>query len=119
MAYGYLASSEGLLNGHLTATGTLLTIPAGKKFQGSLSVHVYATTATTEEATVTTAGTNVSPANGSTVAHAKINGLALTSLADYDYQEVGIAAPGTNAVTLELTLTGSGTGHATVNGFIY
>ena len=119
MSYGFLINSDLMVSGHLTATGTLLTIPANKRFMGYISVHVYATTATTEEAIVTTAGTNVIPAPSSVLAHAKVNGLALTSLSDSDYQCPLVAAPSANAVTIELTLTGSGTGHATLVGFVY
>ena len=120
MSFSYaITNPADLRNGHATATGTLITIPAGRRFSGEISVHAGSTTASTVTATVTTAGTGVSPAAGTVLAKAQVTGLALTTVNDTDHASCFVIAPSTNDVTIEFTLTGTGTGFATVTGYLY
>lgn len=112
-------ASEILCNSR-TATGTLITIPAGKWYTGNLSMTGATSVAGNCFPTVTTAGTNVAPAASTVIARLHLTGVALLGpVADSNDTEILILAPDENDVTLEFTAGAVGTSSATVNGYIF
>lgn len=106
--------SDQILSASVTATGTLITIPAGMTFSGNLTVAASSAIAGTSTVTVSTAGTNVAPAAG-VIARISVTGLLASAGADSYSTEVIVKAPPENSVTLAATVTG--TGSASVIGW--
>lgn len=111
-------SSEILANTR-TATGTLVTIPAGKWFTGNVSISASVAVAGNSTPTVSVSGTNAAPANNTVIARLNLVGLALTTVNDTVETEVICLAPSGNDITLEFTAGANGTSSATVNGYIF
>lgn len=108
-----------IICGSRTTTGTLITIPAGKWYTGTLAVSAAVAVAGTSAPTVTTAGTNVAPATGTVVGRAIATGLLAAAAANGVPIEVIVLAPPENDVTLEFTAGAAGASSATINGYIY
>jgi len=106
--------SDQILAGSVTASGTLLTIPAGTIFSGNLAVAASSAVAGTSTVTVSTAGTNVAPAAG-VIARISVTGLLASAGADSYVTEIVVKAPPENNVTLSANI--SGTGSASVIGW--
>jgi len=106
--------SDQILAASVTATGTLITIPAGMTFTGDLAVAASSAIAGTSTVVVSTAGTNVAPVAGP-VARISVTGLLASAGADSYTIGVLVKAPPENGVTLTATI--SGTGSASVNGW--
>lgn len=106
--------SDQILAGSVTATGTLITIPAGVIFSGNLAVAASSAIAGTSTVVVSTAGTNVAPAAGA-IARISVTGLLASAGADSYTTEIVVKAPPENSVTLTVTVTG--TGSASVIGW--
>lgn len=115
---GFPSSSEIICN-TVAATGTLITIPAGKSYSGHLTISATVAVAGTSIPTVSTAGTNVAPASGTVIGRINLSGLALTTIASTGSFEIIVRAPDENSVTLTFTAGASGTSSATINGYIY
>lgn len=112
-------SSEIICSSH-TTTGTLITVPAGKWYTGNLSLTGATSVAGNCFPTVTTSGTNVSPATGTVISRLTLTGVALLGpVSDSNDTEIIILAPAGNDVTLEFTAGAVGTSSATVNGYIF
>ena len=109
---------EFILSGSRTSTGTILTVPAGTQWNGSVQLTASIAVAGTCAPTVTTAGTDVAPTAGSVVHRLSVSGLALTTVVDSNTIEVTLRAPEGNAVTLEFTAGASGTSTVTANGYL-
>lgn len=107
-----------IINGSRSTTGTILTVPAGQQWSGSVLLTASVAVAGTSAPQVTTAGTNVTPASGSIVHRLSVSGLALTTVGDSATLEVVVRAPEENSVTLEFTAGASGTSTVTANGFL-
>jgi len=107
-----------IVNGSRSTTGTILTIPAGMQWSGSVMLTASVAIAGTSAPQVTTAGTNVTPAAGSIVHRLSVTGLALSTVGDSATIEVVVRAPEENAVTLEFTAGASGSSTATANGYL-
>lgn len=106
--------SDQILAGSVTATGTMITIPAGMTYSGDLTVAASSAVAGTSTVTVSTAGTNVAPAAG-VIARISVTGLLASAGADSYSTEIIVKAPPENSVTLTATVTG--TGSASVIGW--
>lgn len=65
-----------ILTGSVTAAGTLITIPAGRAFEGEIALQGGHNLAANVGVTVATAGTGVTPAAGAVVAGLRITGTA-------------------------------------------
>jgi hypothetical protein len=102
-----------------TTTGTLITIPAGSWFTGTLTISGSVAVLGNSNPTVTTSGTNAAPASGTVVGRINLAGLAATTVADTGTFEVVALAPSGNDITLEFTAGASGTSSATINGYIF
>jgi len=112
-------SSEIICNS-VTATGTLVTIPAGKWFTGELSLTGATSVAGNCFPTVTTSGTGVAPASGTVVGRLHLTGVALLGpVSSSNTTEVIVLSPIGNSVTLEFTAGAVGTSSATINGYIF
>jgi len=106
--------SDQILAGSLTASGTLITIPAGMTFSGDLTVAASSAVAGTSTVTVSTAGTNVAPAAG-VIARISVTGLLASAGADSYSTEILVKAPPENSVTVTTAI--SGTGSASLIGW--
>lgn len=106
--------SDQILASSVTATGTMITIPAGMTYSGDLTVAASSAIAGTSTVTVSTAGTNVAPAAG-VIARISVTGLLASAGADSYSTEIIVKAPPENSVTL--TATVAGTGSASVIGW--
>lgn len=106
--------SDQILASSVTATGTMITIPAGMTYSGDLTVAASSAIAGTSTVTVSTAGTNVAPAAG-VIARISVTGLLASAGADSYSTEIIVKAPPENSVTLTATVTG--TGSASVIGW--
>ena len=115
-----LPNSSEIVCNSVTATGTLITIPAGKWFTGDVSLTGAISVAGTCNPTVATSGTNAAPASGTIVARLMLTGVALLGpVSNSNTTEVILLAPAGNSITLEFTAGAAGSSSATVNGYIF
>lgn len=112
-------NSSEIICGSRTTTGTLITIPAGKWYTGTLTVTASSAVAGTSAPTVATAGTDVAPSAGTVVGRHSVTGLLASAAAGSTTSDVLILAPSGNDVTLEFTAGASGTSSATINGYVF
>ncbi len=110
--------AELLLGGSRTSTGTILTVPAGMQWNGSIQLTASIAVGGTCAPVVTTAGTDVSPAAGSVVHRLSLSGLALSTVSEAGTIEVQLRAPEGNDVTLEFTAGANGTSTVVANGYL-
>lgn len=103
----------------VTATGTIVTIPAGKWFTGDLSMSATVAVAGASNPVVTVNGTNAAPASGTVIGRLNLAGLALSTISDTMSTEVIVLAPPENDVTINFTAGANGVSSATVNGYIF
>lgn len=116
---GVLLPPGSLVSASRSTTGTLLTIPAGQRFSGNCVLSGTITLAGTCNPTVTVAGTNAEPAEGSVVHQLSLSGLALTTANNSATVDVHVRAPAGNAITLQFTQGAAGSSSVTLNGYIY
>lgn len=102
----------------LVSSGTLLTVPAGKQWSGTICLTATITLAGTCAPTVQTAGTGAAPSAGTVIARLNVTGLALTTANDSMTIDAVVRAPEGNDVTITYTQGASGTSTATANGII-
>jgi hypothetical protein len=107
-----------LLANTRTTTGTLLTIPAGKWFTGTLVLSATVAVAGASSPTVSISGTDASPADGTVLHRINLSGLVGNIVSDSCTTEILVAAPSGNDVTLEFTAGANGTSSASINGFL-
>ena len=95
-----LVDGSRILDGFVSGTGTLLTIPAGRQWQGSITIAGYPNGAV-QNATVVTAGAGVIPPVGTQIA-----GLPMTTSqwGSQNFPGIIVQAPPGNAVTLVATV---------------
>lgn len=106
-----------VVGGTLTASGTLVTIPAGRRFTANLLLSGSVAVAGNSISTVATSGTNAAPASGSVVARLNLVGLALTTVAGSVSHEILVMAPPENSITLEYTAGANGTNSCSFSGY--
>lgn len=109
-----------IVGSHLTANGTLLTVPAGNTL--TANIHLSAAMSAllgTCEPVVTVQGTNAAPTSGTVLAKLTVTGLTAAAVSDSESFEVLVKAPPENDITLVFTKGASGTSHATLNGWLF
>lgn len=110
--------SDQIVGNSLTASGTLVTVPAGNTLSANILMTATVAVAGTCAPTVTVQGTNASPASGTVVARLTVQGVGVTaSAADSNVMEVLVKAPPENDVTLVFTAGAAGSSSATINGW--
>lgn len=112
-------SREEMLTNTLSASGTLITVPAGKWYTGNLVLSATVAVAGASNPTVQTAGTNAAPTAGTPLARLNIAGLALSTVSDSVSTEILLLAPDENDITLTFTAGANGVSSASVNGYIF
>lgn len=126
----FVPDSSNILAGLATAnSGTIITIPAGRTWIGSVTVSAsvlvaVAGAAVSASARVSTAGTGVIPAAGdyvrvdigSPTSGAALNG---TNGVGSTTAPLVVAAPAGNSVTLVLNVTNTTTQSASASGILY
>jgi len=103
----------------VTATGTIITVPAGKWFTGDLTISATVAVAGASNPVVTVNGTDAAPAAGTVIGRLNLAGLALSTVSDAIHTEVIALAPAGNDITIDFTAGANGTSSATLNGFIF
>lgn len=116
--YAYAMSPSEVVCGSRTSTGTILTIPAGRQWCGSIMISASVAVAGAGTPNVTISGTNASPASGSVVHRLSLSGLALTTVAAAATIDLIAFAPDENDVTLEFATGGATSASVVCNGFI-
>ena len=102
-----------ILGGSAAAGGaTLITVPAGRTWRGSVQISNQTPGSSVQ---VQTAGAGVTPAAGTVLCGAQL-AAAATASSDPSIAEVYVSAPAGNAVTLTTVVAGAPTFVATCNG---
>jgi hypothetical protein len=101
----------------LTANGTLVTIPAGKWYTGTVSISGSITVAGACNPTVAISGNDASDVNGTVLARMTLQGLALTALANSTTTDILVKA-GANDIDLVFTAGAAGVSSVTCNGYV-
>lgn len=112
-------SSEQILGNSLTATGTLVTVPAGSWFTGNVLLTATIAAAGSSAPTVTVQGTNSAPTDGTILARLNVSGLLGAATAASISHEILVKAPPENSITLQFTAGASGSSSATINGWTF
>jgi hypothetical protein len=102
-----------------TTSGTLVTVPAGRSYNGDLCISATVAVAGASNPVVTVNGTNAAPADGTVVGRVNLAGLALTTTSEAVTVGVIVKAPPGNDITIDFTAGANGTSSATLNGFIF
>lgn len=112
--------ADQIVGNSLTASGTLVTVPAGNTLTANILLTAAVAVAGTSAPTVTVQGTNAAPGTGTVIARLTVTGVGVTaSAADSAVMEVLVKAPPENAVTLVFTAGAAGASSATINGWMY
>ncbi len=112
-------SASEILSNTLATTGTLVTVPAGRWYTGTISMSATVAVAGASNPVVTVNGTNAAPAAGTVVARLNLAGLALSTISGTTATDIIAKAPSSNAITIDFTAGANGVSSATVNGFTY
>lgn len=112
-------SQDQIVGNSLTASGTLVTVPAGMTLTADLALNASVAVAGSAVLTVTVNGTNAAPAAGTIIGRLTVSGLLASASTAAQSHEVLVKAPPENAVTLAFSITGSGSGSATINGWYF
>lgn len=108
-----------IIGNTVSATGTLVTIPAGNTLTANLLLSAAVAVAGTSAPTVTVQGTNAAPANGTVIAKISVTGLLAAAAADSVPFEIVVKAPAENDVTLQFTAGASGASSASISGWLF
>lgn len=126
----FVPSAANILSGSATAANTaaaqtLLTVPAGRTWEGTITVSLtnQATTGSLVNAQIKTAGTNVTPAAGSVLLTVQAGTVGTVTSDASNFGATGdiyVQAPAGNAVTLTLTNSTATTctSNASANGVL-
>jgi hypothetical protein len=112
-------NSEQIVGNSLTASGTLITVPAGHTLTADLALNASVAVLGSATLTVTVNGTNAAPASGTVIGRLVVSGLLASASSAAQSHEIVVKAPAENAITLAFSLTGAGSGSATVNGWMF
>ncbi len=99
-----------------TTTGTMVTVPPGKWYSGTVVLSASIAVAGTATPTISVSGPNGAPANGTVLLRLNLSGLALTTLADSVSTDILVYAD-TDPIDIVFTAAGSGTSSASLNGY--
>jgi hypothetical protein len=108
-----------IVGNSLTASGTLVTVPAGNSLTANIQLSAAVAVAGTSSPVVTVQGTNAAPASGTVIARLNVSGLLASAAADSGEFEILVKAPPENSITLQFTAGASGASSATINGWIF
>lgn len=106
-----------IIGGSLTASGTLVTVPAGMTLTANVVLNAAVAVLGSANLTVTVNGTNAAPAAGTVIARLTVSGLLAAAACGVEDCEILVRAPAGNSVTVDFTITGAGTGSASINGW--
>lgn len=112
-------SASEIIANTVSATGTLVTIPAGKWFVGSITISAAVAAAGTSSPVVTVNGVNAAPATGTVIARVDAIGLATGVASNSAQASVLVKAPTGNAITLDFTAGALGTSSVSISGYAY
>lgn len=112
-------SASEILCNTVSATGTVITVPAGKWYTCDILLSATVSAIGTSSPAVTVNGTNAAPAAGTVVARINASGLLASATAPAATVGLVVKAPDENSITLDFTAGASGTSSVTINGFIY
>ncbi len=102
----------------LTATGTLMTVPAGHLLTANVQLTASIAVAGNCAPTISVSGNNAAPASGTILCRLFVSGLALATVADSTEFEILVKAPPENDITIQFTAGASGSSTATLNGWV-
>lgn len=102
----------------LTASGTLVTVPAGNMLTANIQLSAAVAVAGTSAPVVTVQGTNAAPPAGTVVARLNVTGLLASAAADSMSTEILVKAPPENDITLQFTAGAAGSSSATISGWV-
>lgn len=116
--FAYSMNPTDVLCGSRTSTGTILTIPAGRQWCGSILISASLTGLGSATPSVTVSGSGANPVDGSVVHELSLN--ALLSVASTDSATVDLIAfaPAGNDITLEFATGGATSASVVANGFV-
>lgn len=106
-----------IVGNSLSATGTLVTVPAGMTLTADLSLNASVAVLGSMTIVVTVNGTNAAPASGTTIGRLVVAGLLASASTGAQNQEIIVKAPPGNSITVDASISGAGTGNATLNGW--
>lgn len=110
--------TDHLVCGERTTSGTVLVIPAGSVWCGSIQIAASISVAGTATTRVTVSGAGATPVPGQAIARLSMTGLALSTVADSSTVDAIVMAPPENSVTLEFNTGGASSASVVANGFI-
>ncbi len=102
-----------------TTTGTMVTVPAGRAYTGTLTMSASVAVLGNSNPVVTVNGTDAAPAAGTVVGRLNLTGLALTTVNGEATFEIIARAPTGNDITIDYTAGANGTNSATLNGYVF
>lgn len=102
-----------------TATGTIITVPAGRVFCGDIYIAASISVAGTgtPRVTVNGGGTGVEPAASTIIHQLSMTGLALSTVAQAGKIEI-VCRAGDADMTLDFNTGGASSASVTINGFL-
>lgn len=103
----------------VTATGTAITIPAGRIFCGDIFIAAGLSVAgtATPRVSITGGGTGVEPAANTVIHQLSMTGLALSTVTQSGTIEI-VARAGSADAQLDFNLGGASSATCTINGFL-
>lgn len=102
----------------LTASGTLVVVPAGNILTANIQLSAAVAVAGTSAPVVTVQGTNAAPPAGTVIARLNVTGLLASAAADSNEFEVLVKAPPENDISLVFTQGAAGASSATISGWV-
>jgi len=117
--YPNIADAGDHLANTRSTTGTIITVPAGRYYSGTISMSATVAVAGASNPVVVVNGTDAAPAAGTVLCRLNLAGLALSTISDTISTEFQVYASGGNDITLDFTAGANGTSSASVNGFVF
>lgn len=102
-----------------TTSGLLTTVPAGHTLTANIGLNASVAVIGTATLTVAVNGTNAAPAAGTIISRLVVSGLLAAASTGVEDFEIIVKAPPENSITLDFTISGVGTGSATINGWVF
>ena len=112
-----MLSDGRVLNSTVTATGTMLVIPANSMFTGDAFISAAMTIAGSGRPRIEISGTGGSPQDGAVIHQLSVTGIALATVASSGTIEI-LVKTGVNPVTISFNSGGASSASATINGFL-